>query len=68
MWNNYNYFVSSRQIGAEAMRCDCPDGYVGHNCETRLLDTLDTGKALSQSDIFICFILVHELFIRIIKF
>lgn len=47
------------------MRCDCLDGYVGHNCETRLLDTLNTGDALSQSDIFICFILEHGLFVSL---
>lgn len=33
------------------MHCDCPDGYVGHNCETRLLDTSD-GNVLSQLDTF----------------
>jgi len=26
------------------MHCDCPDSYVGYNCETRLLDTSDTGN------------------------
>lgn len=29
------------------MRCDCLDGYAGSKCETRLLDMLDTGNALS---------------------
>ncbi|KAG7198744.1 hypothetical protein KM043_001731 [Ampulex compressa] len=32
---------SCKQIGAEAMHCHCPEGYVGYNCETRLLDTPD---------------------------
>ena len=39
-------FVYCRQTGAEAMHCDCRDGYVGHNCETRLLDTSDTRNVL----------------------
>ncbi|XP_076393047.1 uncharacterized protein LOC100882352 isoform X2 [Megachile rotundata] len=29
------------QIGAKAMNCHCPGGYVGRNCEIRLLDTID---------------------------
>jgi len=41
------------------MHCDCPNGYVGHNCEIRLLDALDAGNILScfVSDICICLIL-----------
>lgn len=42
-----------RQIGAEAMHCDCLVGYVGHNCETRLLDTLDT-ECASENCILQC--------------
>ncbi|XP_076242713.1 uncharacterized protein LOC143184400 [Calliopsis andreniformis] len=30
------------QIGAEAMNCLCPNGYVGRNCEIHLLDNGDT--------------------------
>lgn len=45
-------YVYYRQIGAEAMHCDCLDGYVGYNCETRLLDTSDTGNILSRLDTF----------------
>ncbi|XP_050447522.1 uncharacterized protein LOC126849600 isoform X2 [Cataglyphis hispanica] len=45
--------ATCRQIGAEAMRCDCPSGYVGHNCETRLMDTLDT-ECASENCILQC--------------
>lgn len=34
----------SRQIGAEAMTCECANGYVGRNCEIHLLDTVDGGR------------------------
>ncbi|XP_078047344.1 uncharacterized protein LOC144475377 isoform X2 [Augochlora pura] len=30
-----------RQIGAKAMNCHCPDGYVGRLCEIHLMDTWD---------------------------
>nr|XP_031835747.1 uncharacterized protein LOC116428347 isoform X1 [Nomia melanderi]XP_031835748.1 uncharacterized protein LOC116428347 isoform X1 [Nomia melanderi]XP_031835749.1 uncharacterized protein LOC116428347 isoform X1 [Nomia melanderi] len=30
-----------RQIGAKAMNCHCPDGFVGRRCQIRLLDTWD---------------------------
>ncbi|KYN09641.1 Cadherin EGF LAG seven-pass G-type receptor 3 [Trachymyrmex cornetzi] len=45
--------ATCRQIGAEAMHCDCPNGYVGHNCETRLLDTSDT-ECASENCILQC--------------
>ncbi|XP_025264739.1 uncharacterized protein LOC105250957 isoform X2 [Camponotus floridanus] len=45
--------ATCRQIGAEAMHCDCSVGYVGHNCETRLLDTLDT-ECASENCILQC--------------
>ncbi|TGZ48323.1 Cadherin EGF LAG seven-pass G-type receptor 3 [Temnothorax longispinosus] len=45
--------ATCRQIGAEAMHCNCPDGYVGHNCETRLLDTSDT-ECASENCILQC--------------
>ncbi|XP_072753187.1 uncharacterized protein [Anoplolepis gracilipes] len=45
--------ATCRQIGAEAMHCDCPGSYVGHNCETRLLDTLDT-ECASENCILQC--------------
>ncbi|XP_076634885.1 uncharacterized protein LOC143348503 isoform X2 [Colletes latitarsis] len=33
--------ATCRQIGAEAMNCHCPDGYVGYHCEIQLLDGND---------------------------
>lgn len=30
-----------KQIGAEAMTCECANGYVGRHCEIHLLDTVD---------------------------